>query len=472
MESESSYEVRFKANPTQYRFITARNQADLFSCRMGEGKSTALAWACFYHTRHNPGARWMFVRDTWENLRDTTQKTFFDWFPPGVMGEYKASSKTYTWKCDGMSGEVMFAGMDDPKDAAKLQSRELAGCAMDEPAPAADSGGIDEFIFSTVLTRMRQPGMDWYPVKPAQNNPDETHWTYRRFVEPGQEGFSCFQTDEPENLTNLPTDYYERLANAYQGRSDLYKRFVKGEYGFTQTGNAVTPQWADRIHLAPVLKPIDGYPLTLCWDWGLNPTCIITQITPLGTWNVLEAHVGEGIGAYQLITEVIKPRLTSHYAGIEIQHTGDPMGNQREQSDSEQSALRLMQKELGGRWKPGPVRVESRLEPLRGILSRQRDGVGLVQVDKRYAKPIWHALRGGWAYPVSRAGVTGDRPLKNIHSHPGDALSYGAAFLFPLGERRRKGKSGNREIAHSAYGKVDRHFGKPGVVVPAEAKEL
>ena len=319
---------------------------------------------------------------------------------------------------------------------------------------------------------MRQGGMKWYPVKLAQNNPDETHWTYRRFVEPGQEEFSCFQTDEPENLENLPDDYYDRLARAYDGRPDLQKRFVKGEYGFTQSGNAITPQWSDRIHLANELKALDSYPLTLCWDWGLNPTCIITQVTPLGHWNILESHVGDGIGAYQLINEVIKPRLTSRYPDLEIQHTGDPMGKQREQSDSEQSALRLMQKELGGRWKPGPVRVESRLEPLRGVLSRQRDGIGIVQVDRRYAKAVWHALRGGWAYPISRSGVVGERPLKNIHSHPGDAVSYGSAFLFPLGERRSSRKRRNRSISHSGYGIIDRHFGKPGVVVPPEAKEL
>ena len=28
-----------------------------------------------------------------------------------------------------------------------------------------------------------------YPVKLAQNNSDETHWSYKRFVKPGTDGF-------------------------------------------------------------------------------------------------------------------------------------------------------------------------------------------------------------------------------------------------------------------------------------------
>jgi hypothetical protein len=57
---------------------------------------------------------------------------------------------------------------------------------------------------------------------------------------------------------------------------------------------------------------------------------------------------------------------------------------------------------------------------------------GLIQVDRENAKEVWHALRGGWNYHVSKAGITSGEPLKNIHSHPGDAMSYGAAILFPL----------------------------------------
>ena len=70
------HKVDFIPNPVQNNFIQSRAKADLFSSRMGEGKSTALAWAALYHTRHNPGASWALIRDTYENIIGTTQKTF------------------------------------------------------------------------------------------------------------------------------------------------------------------------------------------------------------------------------------------------------------------------------------------------------------------------------------------------------------------------------------------------------------
>src|SRR5690606_36216577 len=54
--SQVVHKTVFNPNPVQRNFIESRAKADLFSSRMGEGKSTAIAWACLYHTRHNPGA--------------------------------------------------------------------------------------------------------------------------------------------------------------------------------------------------------------------------------------------------------------------------------------------------------------------------------------------------------------------------------------------------------------------------------
>ena len=138
-----------------------------------------LAWSAFYHTRHNPGAEWALIRDTWENMQATTMKTFFEWFPPGVAGTFHATKKVFTWASGLAQGEVQFLGMDDPQDASKLMSRQLAGFGIDEPAPAVGSAGVDELIFDIAMSRLRQSGMKWYGAKLAENNPDENHWTYR-----------------------------------------------------------------------------------------------------------------------------------------------------------------------------------------------------------------------------------------------------------------------------------------------------
>jgi len=434
-DDKSVHQTNFIPNKLQKQFIESKAKADLFSSRMGEGKSTALAWSALYHTRHNPGARWALVRDTFENMQATTLKTFFEWFPPGVYGTYNYTQRTFTWADGVAQGEVEFLGMDDPQDASKLMSRELAGIGFDEPAPAVGSVGIDELIFDIGLSRLRQKGMKWYCAKLAENNPDEHHWTYRRFVNPGTEGFKLWQPSEPENVENLPPSYYAELRRLWTHRPDLINRFVEGQFGYQQVGKAVTPQWSDRLHLATGLIAVPRHELILCWDWGHNPTCVITQKTPLGFWNILDAFVGEDIGVEELIIHVVRPHLAVKYPKFSLRHIGDPAGKQREQTSILRTPVRVVLKELGGHFQAGKVKFEARVEPLRAALTRVVSGRGMIQVDRADAKPIWHALRGGWHFHIAKTGLVSGEAVKNISSHPGDALSYGASILFPLGRR-------------------------------------
>ena len=435
------HEVNFKPNPLQNQFITSRAKADLFSSRRGEGKSSALAWAALYYTRHNPGGNCVLIRDTFENIQATTQKTFFEWFPPGIFGSYNGSKKEYTWASGIADGTVTFLGLDTPDDASKLQSREFGMMGLDEVAPAIGSGGIDEMIFDVGYSSLRQKGMNWYAAKLVENNPDESHWTYRRFVQPGEEGFALWQPSVPENIHNLPPGYYAELRRQWAHRPDLVKRMVDGEFGFLQVGRSVTPQWNDKLHLTHSLVPLPRRDLFLCWDFGLNPTCLITQRTPLGHWNILDAFVGEGIGVEELIEGPVRAILLDRYKNLQcdMRHIGDPQGEQREQTSSSLSAVRSIKRMLGGTWRKGPVKIPERLEPLRAALTKTVGGRGLIQVDKERAASVWHALRGGWHYNVARTGLVSTVPFKNIHSHPGDALSYGAAILFPMGRLQQQG---------------------------------
>lgn len=475
-----THKTNFIPNPLQRAFIESKAKADLFSSRMGEGKSTALAWAALYHTRHNPGANWAIVRDTWENLQATTMKSFFQWFPPGVYGTFNATKKTFTWATGVAEGEVQFLGMDDPQDASKLMSRELAGLAIDEPAPAIGNAGIAEEIFDIGMSRLRQGGMKWYGCKLAENNPDEQHWTYRRFVlDPTEEtGFRIFQPSAPENEKNLPSSYYAELRRLWQHRPDLVRRFVEGEFGFQAEGKAVTPQWNDKLHLAVGLVPMPRQELILLWDWGHNPTCIVTQRTPLGNWNILDALVGDGIGAAELIADGVRPLLMTKYRKMSLRHFGDPAGTNREQTSIYRSPVLLVKKELGGTWRPGPVKFDERVEPLRAILTRTVGGKGLVRVDRENAAAVWQALRGGWHFHVSRTGIISGEADKNIHSHPGDAMSYGAAILFPLhkSSQQNSGILKNLEAQEASYfpstQRSDFVNSKPGFIMPAHGSKI
>lgn len=469
------HKLEFFPNPMQKGFIMSQARADLFSSRRGEGKSTALAWACFHHTRMNPGASWMLLRDTWENMQKTTMDTFFHWFPPGIFGTFHQTKKTFTWAEGVARGVVEFTGMDDPRDASKLLSRELAGIGMDEPAPAVGSVGIDETIFDLGLSSLRQPGMNWRRMALAENNPDESHWTYRRFVTNKEPDFVLWQPSRPENEQNLPPGYYADLRRLWAHRPDIVRRFVEGEFGFQQEGKAVTPQWSDKLHLATGLHPLRSEVYVL-WDWGHNPTAIFTQISPMGYWLILDALVGEDIGVEELVEGSVVPLLRERYRNLTLRHIGDPQGKQREQTSIHRSAVKFVLRRLGGTWRPGPVKFETGKDALQAVLARTIQGRGMVQVDRERASAVWWALRGGWHYHVARTGLVSAEPKKDIHSHPGDAMRYGAARLFPLGKLGRTGAEGLVTPREAGYwGERQRgplEFERPGLVVPKHGATL
>jgi hypothetical protein len=319
---------------------------------------------------------------------------------------------------------------------------------MDEVAPAAGQGGMDELVFDVAMGRLRQSGMRWYAAKLAANNPDENHWLYKRFVDPGQPeslvppellppeqvpGFRAWHPIEPENIHNLPPGYYEKLRRMWGHRQDLVNRFVDGKFGFQQIGQAVTPQWADERHLAVGLTPESRIPLVLLWDFGHNPTCVVTQVTPMGHWLVLDSMVGDGIGVEELVKQQVEPLLVDRYSKFTWKHIGDPAGMAGEQTSVMRSPVRYLVRELGGSWRSGPVKPDEGIEPLRAILGRSlAAGRSVVQVDRHRARHVWQALRGGWRFAVARTGIVSREPVKDIHSHPGDAMRYGAGVLWPL----------------------------------------
>jgi hypothetical protein len=197
------------------------------------------------------------------------------------------------------------------------------------------------------------------------------------------------------------------------------------------------------------------------WDFGLNPTCIITQISPMTNWLVHECYVGDGIGTYELIQDIIKGRIEDRFKGLPISHYGDPQGKQREQSSVDQTAVKVIKTELGGRWYPGPREWQERRDSSKRVLGLLRNGVGLVQIDEKRAKPLWHALRGGWHYKKHANGIISNLPIKDIHSHPGDAFGYGAAILFPAGERKTRGMNGAISIRQPSYFRQNKRFRPP-----------
>ncbi len=415
----------------------------LENCLMGprgEGKTEAGLVAIHNHAvQQAPEFRpmpWAVIRDTWANLERTTLQSILrprpDSFAAKVLPYLQVREGGKQIELPGLWMLWLF-GADSAADLNKLQSMQLAGMWLEEAAPAAEEdigSGVGEDLWSVGITSLRHPVTTNRRAQITMNYPDEDHWTWQRFFIDEDPTRRLFRIPRGMNK-HIDEQYRQNMYNALKNKPGLLARLVEGKPAHVYQGEAVTPEYSDR-HLAPiVLQPMKNVRLLRSWDGGLNPSCIIWQITPSGRVLILDSMRGENMGMKQFIETQVKPCVAEHYPTFkEWTDSGDPALNEREQSDSTLTAAQIINAELGASFEPGVSSWEQRRESIKELLNRQIDGEPMVLVSKR-ALILHQALAGGWHYHKTPTGaVLKDKPVKDKHSHPADAFCHHVAKIF------------------------------------------
>ena len=395
-------------------------------------------------------SRWAIVRNTMPMLRDTTMKTWFDWFPDGSCGWWKETGKTFYLEFGDVKAEVLFRALDDAADVKNLLSLELTGAFINEareiPREIVEGlqGRIDRF------PSKKDGGATWAGIWADTNSPEEGgYWwsmmealdpetgaprpnTWDVFVQPGgllkvpnprsQRGYDLVPNPDAENTENLAKDYYLNLS---RDASDEYIRvYVLNEYGRSKAGKPVHPLFNEDLHVAKdtlIFNP--QLPLVLSADFGLTPAISFGQQDTFGRLLVLDEVITENCGLKRAIEERVKPLLARKYTGANIFVTGDPSGANRSQTD-ESSCLTIFRdsgfKRVKLAYSNNPVH---RVNDLDTFLARHTEmGPGfIVSPQCAYTK---RALSGGYHYRVAKNGVASETPEKNIFSHIAEGTEY------------------------------------------------
>jgi hypothetical protein len=392
-------------------------------------------------------SRFAVVRNTYPELRDTTIKTYLDWFPDTVFGSYNQTDKIYRIAYDGREIEIIFKALDTPKDVRDLLSLELTGAHVDEARE------IHHDVIKGLLGRIgRYPSMkDTSGVNPfitppqvtlTTNYPSREHYLYKEFVEAPITGYSIYEQTQEENKHNLRPGYYEDLESDYAERPDLLKTLVRGEWGVTVRGRQVYPEFNRRFHVAtrPLLSVVKegvkgGRAIIRGWDnTGLNPACIITYINSLGQWFWVREFCGEDARIIDFAQAVHLWCAQEFPADTEYIDIGDPAGKIRDTLKG--SPRDYIREETGIDIQDGLQSFKIRRESVAGRLSRQINGMPALVVDPGCTRTI-DGFEGGYAYPeIGNSGMFKTEPEKNQYSHIHDAGQYPATILFPPGPAR------------------------------------
>lgn len=405
--------------------------------------------------------RFAVVRNTMPQLRDTTMKTFFDWFPNGTLGNYKETGKTYYIKQGDIECEVIFRALDDAADVKNLLSLELTGAYVNEFRDIHRD--IIEALDGRVgrYPRMNEGGPSWVGIWGDSNMPEEqTYWwamaegmkhddmkvkqpnDWEFFVQPAGaiRLLDGTYTENPaaENRENLPPGYYTNLIT---GKTDEYIRtYVMCEYGRSKGGKPVHPLFNRDVHVAKsALIPNKQNLLLISADFGLTPAMVLKQQDAMGRVLTLDSIATFGMGIERAIETRLLPLMRQKYDGFECFVTGDPAGGSGSQAD-EVSCVdvfrRYKKKGLGKvklAWSNSPTHRQGATDHFLGMLVDR--GMPAYLIDPGCTELIT-ALGGAFQFKKFKDGRESSEVDKNDASHIGEANQYGDMY-FERGGRRK-----------------------------------
>ncbi len=443
---------------------------------VGSGKSVACCAEIMRRAaQQEPGpdgvrrTRFAVVRNTNPQLKTTTIKTWLDWFPEDVWGEFRWSPPfTHHIKKGDIDCEVIFIALDKPEDIKKLLSLELTGGWVNEAREVPKS--IVDALTSRVgrYPSMKDGGPTWYGVWADTNAPDDDHWWP---IMSGESPIPDYMTTEEAITLVKPTDWEfftqppamlearndngdvkgymlnPKRENAPNVTIDYYKKIITGKsrawinvyvlnrLGHVEDGKPVYPQFIQEKHVAKERLRVNPLlPLTIGMDFGLTPAAIIGQRQTSGRWHILKEIICNdmGVSRFADILRIELQRLAPGHNEIRI--FGDPAGDIRAQTDETTPYDILRAKGIVARAAPSNDPA-LRIESVEVCLTRFIDGAPGILIDPD-CKVIIKGFRGGYHY--KRMQVSGEAkydtsPNKNKFSHPHDALQY---LLIGAGEGR------------------------------------
>ncbi len=409
-------------------------------------------------------SRNVIVRNTYNELDQSTIKTWLQWFPEHIYGPMQRTRPvTHRIRHGDVDAEFVFLALDSPDDVGKLRSTEWTSGFINELE------FIPKEIFDELVSRVGYfpPKIDGGPTYPFVcadlNAPSADHWLpmltgeaplpedmseqerlawrwpadWDYFVQPpglleifGPDGKTVVNyqiNPEAENLEWIPKiNGVHRYLVEKDGKS---KRWIDSRIMNRiippVLGTPVWPMFVPEVHVARERLPYQpGYTVYVGLDFGRRPAAIFGQIVG-DKWRVQRELMAKDVGA-STFAPMVKRLLEQHYPGADVELYGDPKGQDKTQSD-ERTAYDIFRAH-GMNVRPAPVpgnAIKTRIEAVEKVLNEMRDGQPRFLVDPG-CRMLIAAMSGGYHFsehPDSAGEFKPDKK-KGRYSDIADALQY------------------------------------------------
>lgn len=457
----------------------------------GSGKTVVCIQDMFFKANMQPAvedpktgrmvrwSNWALVRQTFTALKESTIKTWMNWFPVGDMTEIhesppiKGRFEVPSLRGDGtwVRMDLTFLAAEAPNYLNVLDGLELSGGYVNEAAqiewekmhklqerigrfkpPGGAAAGQKFLSFGVIMDTNTPLETSWWHRLEQVERPDRMLW----FIQPpamiktkdGNGSVHYLRNDE-ENSKKYNTvgvaenvehhndgwDYYEKQLI---GASEDYIRMrLLNEYGREKGGLPVYEEtWNDRFHVATEkMQRMKGLRIGIGMDFGRNPAAVIGQITPMGQLRILDEVVAFNVSVPHFVETMLLPKLINEYGwpSSDVILFGDPAGVGKEQM-SDLSPLGFLNEKVGifslippilqGKNNDEAIRINAVEKFLRGNCQGMPDF--LLNAHCEYLRD---GFNGDYHFKKKRisgnAETYHDKPDKDDpHSHIHDALQY------------------------------------------------
>lgn len=463
-------------------FFNSRSPVQVIQGPVGSGTSTCCChklWRLAMEQRPNAEGvrrtRWLIVRNTYNDLQETTVKTWLDWFPENVFGDFKRTRPMmHHIRMDlpdrtRVDAEFIFLALDVEDDVSRLMSMEPTGVWFNEIQ------FIPKAIFDEAQSRVglaryppqRQGGPSWNGIIADMNAPPPEHWVpMMRGDVPLPEDWDDEQRREYENIDGFeffmqPPGLLEVMKEGvvvgYEENPDAENRRWLGEGGYLEiikgksrdwinarvmnrvgiykAGRPVFESFKPEVHTAvEELEAIAGFPLTVGIDFARNPAAVVTQ-TVRNRLFVLAEFGQENVSA-ETFAPALKTWLAARFPdwmapnsdrpGHGIAFFGDPTGDNKGQGTDDTPFRIFRRYGMFVRPAPGNNSISIRLNTIDSLLNGMVDGKPKILVSPA-CRMLRTGLAGGYAYAkIKGTGLYHPEPHKNRHADFADALQYAA----------------------------------------------
>jgi hypothetical protein len=451
-------------------YLVDRKPVSIIRGPIGSGTSSASCYKiAMLAAEQTPGidgirrSRWAVVRNSYPDLKNTTVKTWLDWFPEELYGRFNwGRPMEHVLRWADVELQMIFLALDDENDVRKLRSLELTGVWYNEveyiPKAVFDEGESRTGRYPAV----KDGGPTWCGVIADMNAPNEDHWlvmmtgevpypdeipederhywpaNWSYFVQPpallevfGADGKTVVDyLDNPnaENRKWLREGFYQ---DKRRGKSKQWiDSRLMNRITFVVEGDPVWPMFRRETHVsAGSLAYNNGYPLTIGLDFGRRPSALLCQEIGNRLYILSEFRM-YGVGA-ATFAPALKRFIDQNYPGALCQFTGDPKGRDKGQTD-ENTAYDVFAAN-GMKVTPAPVKnnhIETRVTAVEAILNDMWMGAPRIQIDPTRCPTLVAGMSGKYCLTMTDGDPT---PVKRgafaKYSDICDCLQYIVLFL-------------------------------------------